>query len=156
MSLLQLGLCMLWCTKLGWQEANQWQIMTAVFSHVKFSGQRCCIFDKLWYFFQCCSSSSEFHSNAEACAVMNDCNQCNIFFPKKVQPNFSWQTYIQCMSVCEKQNCIEDFLTWIIMTLCMSETVCAYLSAWHHMTIENRSSPHLGHNPWATCGPDRG
>lgn len=83
MSLLQLGLCMLWCTKLGWQEANQWQIMTAVFSHVKFSGQRCCIFDKLWYFFQCCSSSSEFHSNAEACAVMNDCNQCNIFFPQK-------------------------------------------------------------------------
>lgn len=129
--------------------------MTAMFSQVKFSGQSCCIFDELWFLPHCCGSRSEFLNKADASAVMNDCNQCDIFSPKRTAK--LCPKYIQYMSVCltlqpkntYRNNRKQNISTWIshsAVTVCVRLCVRACLP---HLIclLENRSSSHLGHNP---------
>lgn len=127
--------------------------MKAMFSQVKFSGQSCSIFDELWFLTHCCDTSSEFLNKADACAVMNDCNQFNFlfFFHPKVQPNFALQKYVSAC-VCSqtslslqpsKKEMHRKYLD--IGKLWLS--VRMWETTWPHLSIGNRSSSHLGWNP---------
>lgn len=80
--------------------------MKAMFSQVKSSGQSCSISDELWFLTHCCDSSSECLNKADACAVMNDCNQFNFSF-------FFTQKYSQispCKSMCQRASALKHLL----------------------------------------------
>lgn len=107
--------------------------MKAMFSQVKSSGQSCSISDELWFLTHCCDSSSECLNKADACAVMNDCNQFNFsffsFLPKstaklclaKVCVSVRLLSNISYTAALQKKKYIENISTW---ASCDSAYVC--------------------------------
>lgn len=111
-------------------------------------------------------AQAEFPNKADASAVMNDCNQCNNFFPKstaklclaKVHPvHVSFVCALEHLHHCSpKKFCTEVYRKYLHMDKPLSDdsvyetvSVClpVCLSPLPHMSIGNRSSSHLGLNP---------